>query len=309
MDVISIIRFIATFLITNSHFGGLYPEGYSFLATGGMIGNALFFFSSGYALYKSDRSNFIKWYLKRFFRIIISVWLFMLISSLFLNGSFAIVNIVYPPYWFLQALLLFYIAYFFILKYAVNHICKIAFLFIIPLVISFLMQHNREGQFIMEETSNKYFLHYFYLFPIMLFGGLIARNKIKNTNNIGIITIMMFIAIGLYYAFKGLLITKGLYYLQLFLPLLLCLSIFTIYLTAERISRYTLPIKISKLIFYISKLTLDIYIVQFVIIRYFDIYLFPIGFFSSILVIFISAITLNFVSGFLFKKCKLILNL
>lgn len=53
MDVVSLIRFIATLLITNSHYDKLYPQGFSFLSTGGMIGNALFFWVSGYTLYFS----------------------------------------------------------------------------------------------------------------------------------------------------------------------------------------------------------------------------------------------------------------
>lgn len=53
MDIVSLIRFIATVLITNSHYDDLYPQGYSFLSTGGMIGNALFFWVSGYTLYFS----------------------------------------------------------------------------------------------------------------------------------------------------------------------------------------------------------------------------------------------------------------
>jgi peptidoglycan/LPS O-acetylase OafA/YrhL len=41
---IDFIKFIAAILITNSHMGHLYPQGLSILATGGAIGDALFFF-------------------------------------------------------------------------------------------------------------------------------------------------------------------------------------------------------------------------------------------------------------------------
>ena len=40
---IDFIKFIAAFMITNSHMGNFYPETLHFLATGGAIGDALFF--------------------------------------------------------------------------------------------------------------------------------------------------------------------------------------------------------------------------------------------------------------------------
>lgn len=47
---IDILKFIAAILITNSHMELLYSK-YSFLATGGAIGDVLFFFCSGFTLF------------------------------------------------------------------------------------------------------------------------------------------------------------------------------------------------------------------------------------------------------------------
>ena len=47
---IDMLKFLAVFLITNSHMDKLYGE-YSMLATGGAIGDVLFFFCSGYTLF------------------------------------------------------------------------------------------------------------------------------------------------------------------------------------------------------------------------------------------------------------------
>lgn len=41
MNFVSFIRFVAAVLITNSHFDGLYPAGFSWMSTGGALGNAL----------------------------------------------------------------------------------------------------------------------------------------------------------------------------------------------------------------------------------------------------------------------------
>ena len=47
---IDILKCIAAIMITNSHMDILYGD-YSYLATGGAIGDALFFFCSGYTLF------------------------------------------------------------------------------------------------------------------------------------------------------------------------------------------------------------------------------------------------------------------
>lgn len=76
MNFISLIRFLATILITNSHFDALYPAGFSWLSTGGALGNALFFLVSGYTLYLSSRRNFAEWILRRYSKIFPAVWIF-----------------------------------------------------------------------------------------------------------------------------------------------------------------------------------------------------------------------------------------
>lgn len=47
---LDILKFIAAFMITNCHLDVMYGK-YSILATGGWVGDALFFFCSGFALF------------------------------------------------------------------------------------------------------------------------------------------------------------------------------------------------------------------------------------------------------------------
>ena len=66
---IDILKFIAVFLIINSHMDALYPK-YKMLATGGAIGDVLFLFASGYTLFLSNRKlRFDNWYKRRINRI------------------------------------------------------------------------------------------------------------------------------------------------------------------------------------------------------------------------------------------------
>ena len=71
MHSVALLKCMAALLITNSHFNGLYPEGFSFLAFGGFFGNSLFFLISGFLLVGCDRSIFSKWYTRRVLRIYI----------------------------------------------------------------------------------------------------------------------------------------------------------------------------------------------------------------------------------------------
>lgn len=52
---IDILKFLAVFFIINSHMDALYAN-YKILATGGVIGDTLFLFCSGYTLLLSKNS-------------------------------------------------------------------------------------------------------------------------------------------------------------------------------------------------------------------------------------------------------------
>lgn len=74
------LKFFAALLITNSHGGSLYPN--ASLATGGAIGNALFFFCSGFSLSMSNFDRFDNWYKRRFFRVMPSMFAKGILCSL-----------------------------------------------------------------------------------------------------------------------------------------------------------------------------------------------------------------------------------
>lgn len=61
---IDILKFLAVLLITNSHFDILYPTDCAFLGTGGAIGDALFFFCSGFTLFLKPAGRFDLYYKK-----------------------------------------------------------------------------------------------------------------------------------------------------------------------------------------------------------------------------------------------------
>lgn len=81
---IDILKFFAALLITNSHMELLYGK-YSVFATGGAIGDVLFFFCSGFTLFLSRMGRFDNWYKRRINRIYPTVFAWAILSAFFFN--------------------------------------------------------------------------------------------------------------------------------------------------------------------------------------------------------------------------------
>ena len=123
----SIFRTIAIICILNSHLDGFWRS--SYLASGGSLGNTMFFFISGFSLtnqlnISSIKNLFsfetIKWILARLKRLYYPFWfyivLFSLINILFyfskfkFNLSYNFSSLVFPTeYWFLGELVILYL--------------------------------------------------------------------------------------------------------------------------------------------------------------------------------------------------------
>ena len=122
------LRALAIVLILNSHLDNFYPV--QQLATGGMIGNAFFFMLSSLGLYLSwqtkQQNDFQSWYSQRIIRIYPAVWItiiFIILPLAIYSGSLNAQSFFekmgmffFPPFWFLQALMIYYLLAFFILK-------------------------------------------------------------------------------------------------------------------------------------------------------------------------------------------------
>lgn len=113
---LTMLRFVAVLLITNSHLDTLYPI--PLLATGGSLGNALFFGLSGYGLALSTRRyrHFFGWLARRLGRIYPATLLVTLGVIVVRrpdwvgSATTAFKTLVYPtPYWFIAALLAYYV--------------------------------------------------------------------------------------------------------------------------------------------------------------------------------------------------------
>jgi Acyltransferase family len=266
------LRFIAILLIVNSHMDNYYPIKY--LGTGGALGNALFFALSSFGLYLSEINNpktFTKWYADRIKRIYPSAWIAIIALTLpytVYMHLFNFENILdyfgyffYPPFWFLKALVIFYVIIFPIIKrYNIKTIyCILSTIFVCYFYVYF--NYLDLSKWCVEDTSIRYL---FYL-AIFIFGTSLAErtNKIKYSGPQD--WIFLFLAFSTIYAHKFLMLKNILTNFQFIQQL----SIFPFIYYSIKISRSDFiqntlmkSIIISPIINYISSITLEIYIVH-----------------------------------------------
>ena len=115
------LRALACVLITNSHQEDVYPI--RILASGGLLGDVIFFAISGYCLYSLTQQSFGKWYVKRLRRVYPPVWLTA--GAFLLGGLYGTVEIkrvlelmIYPThYHFVASILVLYVLFYFLVKF------------------------------------------------------------------------------------------------------------------------------------------------------------------------------------------------
>ncbi len=304
---LSYLRFFAALLITNSHIGPLYPPSLQVLSTGGALGNSLFFFCSGFALYLSNRNiGFYPWIIRRFTRIYPSLWIFMLACYSLGIERYNIIDIIVPTFWFLQAILVFYILFFYTVKHFDKHLGKIGVLMIFPLLITYFSMKN--NGWVIENVERNHFLHWYFYYAIMLLGAFTARKKqwLQNKLKIGYTLIFLIAILTIYYGLKIYILhtSNPIYCLQLILPIFLAAFAYYTFKFCQWLALHIKIKSIKAVVPFVANLTLDIYIVQFVIMGYFAQYKFPYGFVGALIAIFLAATLLHKVSDYATKYLR-----
>lgn len=119
------LRTAACLLITNSHQEEIYPI--RILASGGLLGDVIYFAISGYLLYTLAEQRFGPWYFKRLKRIYPAVWLTA--GTLILGNIYGeippkrVLELLFYPthYHFVASILVLYIFFFAFLKLVRRH--------------------------------------------------------------------------------------------------------------------------------------------------------------------------------------------
>lgn len=170
-----LFKFLAALLITYSHMKILFPK-YDWLITGGAVGDALFFFCSGFTLFLGRKCSFANWYGRRVSRIYPSIIVWALMSALVFGWMWNITDLLTTPrYWFIPCIMVYYAIFYVIRELLAQHL-KVVFYVSLALitVMSF---------FILDMSSSVMYAQvsfmrvYFFIFMLM---GAITAIDLKN---------------------------------------------------------------------------------------------------------------------------------
>lgn len=292
---IDLLRFIAAVLITNSHYNNIWPIGA--LATGGSLGNTLFFAISGFCLSDTKKTDFLTWIKKRFLRIYPPVVIVTLIEFVILDNKIKsltdfILYFVYPTqFWFVSAIILFYILFYFITRYADKHINVIItiMLFVYLFVYTTVLDIDHWS---IEGTSCFKWIYYFI---IMLLGYKLKIYKDSIPKRFAKIQLLVLVI--LYFGFKLLLdLYPDLLHIQFCSHIIsgwFMVAAFSVGFMYEKRIKELARLKYYKIISFVSSLTFEIYLVQTFVIRRFEMLAFPINFMVVTIVICLESFLLN----------------
>lgn len=296
---INLIKAIASCLVTNSHFDGIWPI--SALATGGALGNCLFFAASGFLL-GNIKQKFFPWYFKKLVRIYPAVWIVTTISLFFREGlsvsQIAREYLIVSNYWFLQSLIVLYIPFYFVMKGKLRNKIPlvIAGVGVIYFVCYFCFKNIHTWT--IEDGSSFKWIFYFIIF---LIGGGYSF-YIKNNPEIPkkrIYGWIAFASVISFYAFKFILVkTPALMPLQFIEHILL--GIFVYFLIPFLLAFEPKLQKVSKrkwwkAVFLISSITLEVFLVMDYVIDFVEIWKFPISLIAAMIYIVLGAWILHFI--------------
>lgn len=281
------LRALAAVMITNAHYADIWPI--SALAFGGHFGNCIYFFLSGFCLY-NVHDSFLKWYAKRIVRIYPPLWIaaiFNLVCGFWeANGLMAYVHCLIYPTWyhFISSIMLLYVV-FYIIRFVQSkrHIDTRWFLlaFLIIFILAYIFMFDKSYYHI--DDINENWCRFMFI-ESMLFGAYIRENYDKIGDKISLWNVVSFICLGmLYFICKKILTSVAdASMIQCVLPIIVVLFILSLNILFIKIEKKRIfeaaNKSIKALVTFIAGISLEVYLVQYVIIDHFSGLAFPINF-------------------------------
>lgn len=304
---IDVLKCLAALLITNSHMELLYGK-YNYLATGGCIGDALFFFISGFTLFLKPMegvTSFPDWYKKRINRIYPSLIAVAFLGALFFNVHRDVIDIALAKgYWFVSCIMLYYVGIYFVGSYCKDKIFVVSLLVAIGTAIWFSFECHETGFSI---YGRHYYIRWLLFFMFMLWGAKVGMltDKIKINPLLDFVKLLLYVAI-----FYGLFICgtrfNNLVVFQYFsfMPLL-CIMYYCYKVCASKISERIYRSRAGSFVIrFVGGLCLEIYIVQGFLFTDKMNSLFPLNILIMFLVIFVVAYLTKCLARFLLETFK-----
>lgn len=302
---IVLLRVIATCLITNTHYNKVYPS--EKFAVGGLLGDVLFFAVSGFCYSNGIQKSFGDWYIQRWKRIYPSViimmalyysigfWKMPAISfgelSLF---DFCSIFILPTNFLFFGAIIILYIP----MYYCVNQkgkICLWASAWAFLYFIYYLLVLDKTN-YVMNDVNNPSVL-FLYFGAILI--GIVARRIHLILPQSSIVRLFSVVLFGILYYSLTIFVrsNSNMYLFQIAVPLsllLLCLTILLFLLSIEKKLVHA-PRFLLVMLGFIANLTLEIYVVQSIIINHLFHIVFPLNWLVITFLIVFAAVVLKLI--------------
>ncbi|MEB4860644.1 acyltransferase family protein [Priestia megaterium] len=303
---ITVLRAIAAILITNAHYMNVYPT--NLIANGGLLGDVIFFAVSGFCLV-NIRQNFVSWYGKRIIRIYPVVWIittiYIILRFYSLEDWTLAEYYLYPTYYhFVASIIVLYVAFYIVMKtkVLVRNIPKIILGLLIIELLVYVFIYDKSTYHI--DTVREPMIRFLF-FQAMLLGAYFRIYKEKFINNNRIIywvaSLVLFV---IYFASKLAFVkfdTLSPY--QILNQIVLFGLLYFVFRCFAGIDAMleALPVKIKAIISFISMITLEIYVVQYVIIPRLAFLIFPLNWFLITSTIIVTAYLLHIISNSVIK--------
>lgn len=268
---LNIMRALAVILVINSHIDSLYPI--AALATGGIFGNSLFFFVSGYGLYlsKNKTEPFFIWIKRRLQRIYDPI--FVIFTLLVLAGFYSITSftdflylfVIPTRHWFLAAIILLYIPIYFVLK---NKIGKKKYILI---TIATLVLYTISYILFVDKTiwhlENVFQFKVIFYFLTMLLGVYCSQYRDEIKLNFRKDVVLLFASSVAFFGFLLFLKVTSLFELQFITHIFSVLWLYFAYkvMSGQKFVDFMRP-KFGGIIEFLSRSSLQIYLVHFYVI-------------------------------------------
>lgn len=172
--------------------GDLYPEKFQLLATGGAIGDASFFFCSGFCLMLGSNTDFFNWYKRRINRIFPTIFAVAIIGLLFLGNNPTLKHVIINGGgWFVQAIFLFYAVFWFVKRYLSNKMW-VAFAINSTLCLIWYLLFWDKSVFILYDGT---YLRWPAYFMVMLMGAGVSYKQLTTQGDIKQINLLWYICL------------------------------------------------------------------------------------------------------------------
>ncbi|MGF2618141.1 acyltransferase [Rossellomorea vietnamensis] len=306
---ITVLKALAAMIITNAHYGGVYPS--DIFANGGLLGDVIFFAVSGFCLV-NIKHTFAKWYRKRIIRIFPIVWIITSVYLLFglytFDDGSALEFYLYPTaYHFVASIILLYIGFYFVMKINLlrENIPKLMVgMFALQIIVYFLAYDTSYYHIDAVKEPMVRFL----FFQSMLLGAYFRINNLKFLNKNSLVNWgALIVLIGAYFLSKLAFVKFSfLSPYQILNQIILFAVLYFVFRAFAGIDSKLekMPIKLKGAFDFIALITLEIYVVQYVIIPKLAPLVFPLNWIAITALILLAAYTLNKISAVVIRKIE-----